>query len=237
MEKSTEKILWYIAIIVGIIFFLAFIGGGIGLYVSTNNKKKENEINKKHQEQLSMAIAESSKCPGPIQLEGKTGPEGPQGPSGGIYSQSGPLRNLSNTNLVADRFDCFGNSALAYLSEQNYKPQQTWTLKSSENNMGGVLQNQYGGCLTVDEINNVHMTTPVGCKNASKWIFTAQGQLKPTKDKKKCLGFTNAGILKNVQKKQPICSKGSINPTSNLMKLQLVDCENQPTTEQQWAFH
>ncbi len=237
METSTEKKLWIIATIGGIILFLLFFGGGIYFAIMYNNKVNDNETQKKQKEQLTIALTEASKCPGPIQLEGQVGPEGPQGPAGGIYSQNGPLRNLSNTNLVADRFDCFGNSSLAYLTEQNYKPQQTWTLKSSENNMGGILENQYGGCLTVDDVNGVYMTTPAGCKNASKWIFTTQGQLKPTKDKSKCLSFTNAGILQNVQKKQPICTKGGPNITSNLMKLQLTKCENQPTTEQQWAFH
>jgi hypothetical protein len=98
-------------------------------------------------------------CPGPIELPCRQGPKGPQGSSGGLYLEKGPLRNLSEINKVTDRMFNGGIDSYAYLSEQNYKPQQNWTLystlgditnKKNGKKLSNKLQNQYGGCLNIN---------------------------------------------------------------------------------------
>lgn len=216
-----------IAIIMSV--YLIFSGNIADKNLSDQSEKINTQI-----EQLQKI---DSSCPGPIELPCKEGPPGPQGKSGGIFSDKGPLRNLGQTNMVVDRFDDSGIYANAYLSERNYKPQQTWTLHSSSGDFGNRLENQYGGCLTIDKNNEIYMTNAGGCKDATKWIFTTQGTIKPMNDKNKCLSYTNAGIFKNVEKTGLINLKGkNVNPYSNLLKLNLVDCDKKIPVEQQWAF-
>ena len=108
----------------------------------------------KNNDQFKVKIEQLSKlndtCPGPIELPCKEGPPGEQGVPGGIYTDKGPLRNLAQVDMVADRMDGYGLDARPYLSTRSYQPQQTWILNSSnKNDIGGILENQYGGCLAM----------------------------------------------------------------------------------------
>lgn len=227
------NLLTIIALAVGIFALLST--GGSFLYAGIISKSTSNKSNKINNQIEQLQKIDTS-CPGPIELPCREGPLGPQGPSGGIFTDKGPLRNLGQIDMVVDRSDDSGSAITAFLSQQNYKPQQTWTLNSSKDGLGGVLENQYGGCLTVDEANSVQVK--LDCKNATKWLFTAQGNLKPITDKTKCLSFTNAGMAKNVEKSGLINLKNkNVNLYSNLLKLNLAKCDNQAKVEQQWAFN
>ena len=89
---------------------------------------------------------------------------------------------------------------------------QTWTLHSSSGEMANKLENKYGGCLTVDN-NNVTMSKSNTCNNATKWIFTPQGYIKPLQDRDKCLSYNDKDF-----------------------KLNLTKCSANTTDKQQWAF-
>ncbi len=179
-------------------------------------------------------------CPGPIELPCRQGPPGEQGPSGGTYLRNGPLRNLGQTDMVVDRMFNSGPASVGYLSNQNYKPQQTWMLHASSGKMANKLENQYGGCLTMDNQNTVYMDK---CTDATEWIFTAQGNLKPKSDtsenvgESKCLSFSNEGAIKNVAKTGLINTMGkNINPYTNLLQLKMAPCDTK-ADNQQWAFY
>jgi hypothetical protein len=212
-----------------------------GLYVIINTSITDKDLtnqNNKINNQIEQLQKISSTCPGPIELPCKEGPPGIQGKSGGIFTDKGPLRNLGQPNVVADRFDDSGIYANAYLTDRTYKPQQTWTLHSSEGNYANRIENQYGGCLTIGENGEIYMTNPAGCQNATQWIFTTQGTIKPLKEKDKCLSYTNAGIFKNVEKSGLINLKGkNVNPYNNLLKLNVVDCDTKIPLAQQWSFN
>lgn len=228
----------FIIIVLSIVFYNVF--KKEKTEVSNNDKgSNDKEVGKELGEDVQGSAKEDfNSCPGPIELPCREGPEGPRGPAGGIYTDKGPLRNLAQTDMVVDRMDGAGPYANAYLSQRNYKPQQTWILHSSdETDMANKISNQYGGCLNVDDIGNVNMTLPSGCKTATKWLFTSQGTLKPMDDKNKCLSYTDAGIVKNVQKTGMVNLNGkNINPYSNLLKLNVIPCDAKIPLNQQWAF-
>ena len=198
---------------------------------STKNRKIEN-LNERLANKNTQLAQTNDSCPGPIELPCREGPMGPAGPSGGLYLERGPLRNLGQTDMVADRMFNSGVESYAYLNSQNYKPQQNWILYSSLGNITNPsngkdivnkLENQYGGCLKINtsDESSVYMTTPIGCKNATEWTFTAQGTLIPKNNSKRCLTYTPMGT-KNGRK---------------LLQLKMTDCDDKIPVEQQWSFN
>jgi hypothetical protein len=128
-------------------------------------------------------------CPAPVQLKGTEGPQGPPGLSGGIFQRQGPLRNLANVGLVADRLYGTGPSSVPYLADMNYTSHQTWTLESNK------LQNQYGNCLLGDNTTNlVYMS---GCDSkGTDWIYDSLGRLQFKGNPAKCLTPVYEGLFK-----------------------------------------
>jgi hypothetical protein len=240
---KSNLVKYAIAVIIVIIVIVC----AILLYRYFTSGKEDNDDSKKKEDVPKTTLGSESdvsgaekedfsSCPGPIELPCREGPEGPAGPAGGIYSDKGPLRNLAQTDMVVDRMDGAGVYANAFLSQRNYKPQQTWTLYSSEGDLANRLSNQYGGCLTVDKIGNVNMTTQGQCKTATKWIFTPQGSIRPMNERSKCLSYTNAGIIKNLPAGEANMKGKGVNPYSNLLKLNVVPCDAKLPLNQQWSF-
>lgn len=231
LVKYSIAIIIIIILIICIIFLIRYFNTDNDETKKTNDVKTNNKTNVTGTEK-----EDFSSCPGPIELPCREGPEGPAGPAGGIYSDKGPLRNLAQTDMVVDRMDGAGVYSNAFLSQRNYKPQQTWTLYSSQGDLANRLSNQYGGCLTVDKIGNVNMTTQGQCKTATKWIFTPQGSIRPMNERSKCLSYTNAGIIKNLPTGAANLKGKGINPYSNLLKLNVVPCDTKLPLNQQWSF-
>ncbi len=231
---NIEKYIPVIALVVGIIALTLIIW--LFIKVGTVNKQVSNQGEKMSASQLTTAKVESS-CPGPIELPCRQGPIGDMGPSGGTFFRNGPLRNLGQTDMVVDRMFNTGPASVAYLSNPNYKSQQTWTLHSGDGTLSNRLENQYGGCLTYDDQDTVYISP---CKGSSQWIFTAQGLLKPKsggEGKSKCLSFSNQGLLKNVEKTGLVNTGGkNLNPYTKLLQLKMVPCDGK-ADNQQWSFY
>lgn len=236
--------LWWIigGIIILILFFIAIMIYLYDVYRHKSNQNKEQQENAQLKiEQLENIVKSGNNNNdnnrGPI---GPEGPQGPQGPSGGIFTDKGPLRNLAQPSMVADRMDGFGAMSRPYLANQNYQPQQTWTLTADTHGMGGLLENKYGGCMAVDGKNNgVYMMAPSGCKqNGTKWLFNSQGNLVLVNDPKKCLGFTNMGMIKNLisSGKVNLQNKSNVNQFNNLLELSLSTCDPN-ALNQKWSFY
>ena len=93
----------------------------------------------------------------------------------------------------------------------------------------------------LNDTNNIIMTNPIGCKDATKWTFTSQGTIVPANDRKKCLSYTNAGTIINLEKNGSINKNASkdLDKYGNLLKLNLVDCGGKSGAiplSQQWVF-
>ena len=168
--------------------------------------------------------------PGPA---GKAGPQGPVGPAGGTFTNQGPLRSLSQTNLVADRM--YGNTpqSIGYLTENSYKPHQQWTLNSA-----GLVQNKYGGCLFGDTTTNSVYIQPCSSTNSKlNWIYDQNGRLIVKNDTSKCLTTSYVSSISGVS---PITNskQGTTTTMSDLVTLKLGTCDNTTfPTNQQWAFY
>lgn len=239
LVKYAIAVVIVIILIVSAIILYRFISSGDGKEIvkeKTSTHVPTKAVGESEKNIAGTEKEDFSSCPGPIELPCREGPEGPAGPAGGIYSDKGPLRNLAQTDMVVDRMDGAGVYANAFLSQRNYKPQQTWTLYSSEGDLANRLSNQYGGCLTVDKIGNVNMTTQGQCKTATKWIFTPQGSIRPMNERSKCLSYTNAGIIKNLPAGEANMKGKGVNPYSNLLKLNVVPCDAKLPLNQQWSF-
>ena len=83
------------------------------------------------------------------------------------------------------------------------------------------------------------MMTPANCQsnNSTKWIFTSQGNLVPSSNRKKCLSITNAGLIKNLVESNKVnLSNKNVNMFSNLLELNVTDCDDK-SLNQKWSFN
>lgn len=226
-------------IIIIIILGLIVSGITIAIYYALDNKKKTNNLKDNEIEMLNNQT--NIKCPGPIQTTCQSGPPGPQGPSGGEFANHGPLRNTSNIKMVLERMESpIAADADVHFAEQNFRPQQTWTLHTNKLNSGGKISNQYGGCLIHNKNNLIKVQT---CgNNPTKWMYTPEGKLKPTDEPDKCLTLSsNRGIFKNLagtneNMKKELASKG-VSLTDQLLNAELATCDKQFNPTQVWAFY
>lgn len=224
----------FIVIIIILIFLSFFQYNSIEFYTNSQIDSKisnlQNEINNISDVNL--------KCPGPVELPCNEGPRGPPGKTGGIYSNHGPLRNLGNTNQFIDRLFGSGSAAVPFLSKQNFKPQQTWTLESDTKK----LRNQFGNCLFGDiNTNVVYMGNCNSSDAGIQWIYDNYGRLKLKSDENKCLTPQYEGIIKDIEKKDNLnLKKSNLNQYSKFMQIKLDKCENinsNKLADQQWSFY
>lgn len=221
-----------ILIIIGVIILVVVILGFIYyMFTSTlkNRIEQINQVNENLQKQTTL-----DKCPGPIQLTGKQGPPGEPGRPGGIFQKQGPLRNLGNPKMVADRLAGLGPSSVPYLADMNYSTHQTWTL-GSENSK---LKNEYGGCLYGDKESGLTymMNCDTGNLAGMQWQYDNLGRLKLKDDANKCLTPIYEGIVKDVENEQNLNFNGSkINKYSKFLQLKLNKCDQ--SNNQKWAFY
>jgi hypothetical protein len=178
-------------------------------------------------------------CPGPIEVPCNPGPPGERGPAGGEFQEKGPLRNLSMIDKVVDTTNSTGSYITAFLNDRTYKPEQNWTLMSGT--LANRIKNQSGNCLSVDDKDVVKTDN---CVNSTEWEYTIQGQLKPktnSDQEVKCLTYTNAGPLENLQKKSQIGSTTNklLDVKQSVYNLSMAKCGdiNNPPLNQQWSFN
>lgn len=174
----------------------------------------------------------TNKPVGIIGPQGPIGPEGPQGPAGGIFTQQGPLRSVAKPNLVVDRM--FGNTpqSAAYLTENNYKTHQFWTMLSD-----GSIQNKYGGCLFGDtNTNNVFMKTCKSGDSTLNWVYDSHGRLFVKNDPNKCLTVGHSDKLRGTSK---ITNnrKDQANTQHDVDKLELTTCDKKFPEKQLWTWY
>lgn len=218
--------------IIGVICLIISIGILVFSIISLN---KVNKLNKNLNNKINDIKPGD---PGTQGLQGPIGPVGKDGKNGGIFIKSGPLRNIGqnmkeNVNQFATRMSGLMPSSIAYMSDTQYFPENTWTLLSN-----GLLENGYGGCLTADKLNNIHMASCIESSNNNKWIYDTKGRLVYKKDKNMCLGLknnteiTSGLILKNsIQKHQKLNNK-----KINEIIMEKCTPNNNLDQTQQWSF-
>lgn len=179
-----------------------------------------------------------------IELPCNPGPQGDRGPAGGDFQEKGPLRNLDPTVLdkVVDTTNDNGGYITTFLNDRTYKPEQTWTLNSSKSLLPNKLVNQSGNCINVDKKTDV-----VGwgnCKDATEWVYTSQGLLKPKTNSDKdagCLTYVNSGTMKKLlgEDKMGGVKNKSLDEDMSVYNLSMAKCsdKNNPLLNQQWSFN
>ena len=202
-----------------------------------DHKKSKNENNDlkaqlKVAQNQKEALTSQIKNVNTLDLRGPPGLRGEPGMPGGTFSRQGVLRNVSKPNLVSDRMFGSGLQSIAYLSDQNYKAHQHWTLDSNS-----LLENQFGGCLEANPTTkDVHMSRCDQSSKEQKWNHDKNGRLV-LKNTNECLAVAYYGQIKSMPAIVNNRGKGSrVHNDINKLKLETCDNQNFPTN-QQWAFY
>ena len=146
---------------------------------------------------------------------GRLGPQGVKGECGGLYTNKGPLRFMTDPTLFLSRGLTDANKLT--VSNRTYKPDQTWI-----HDKDGKLINQAGNCLTATLDGDLAIAD---CMSAEKWNYIGKNsQLRTTKP----VGGSNKCLtLKNVPEKGK----------DSQYTLSLENCDSGPHPDQAWTFH
>ena len=223
--------------IIILIVLIVIISGAMGIYFFSSIRNKNFIENKtsgveKQINNLNNQLAQLQGQQDSLNLiQGPAGPQGNPGPAGGTYVKTGPLRNLQYTDLVSDRAYGSGENAVVYLSDENYKSHQNWTL--SANN---TLSNQYGGCLFGNTTTGDVYMMPCSKEPDQQWQYDKNGRLFLKTKPNKCLTAVLQGKgpeMNPIEANKPGKSKSA----TNIIRLKVGECDNKSfPLSQQWAF-